>query len=567
MRKLKRNLLKIIFISLVMVLLPCGFASANILFYEDFEDELDTVADPYRDWIYETEGTGSMELSTEQVRYGSKSYKFSCTGSADHRVRQEIQLRKYFNEGTFHFIMGREYWVGFSIYLAEGYKAPSDPGTWCPMHHQYHTTRDSPPTCDPIEIGRHGLAIKTKGENWFSWVHWDTNQCTYDRESIEGAYYTHDPFVVGQWTDFVINVVFDYDEDGFLKIWKDGELIVNHTSPTWPNDDLGPFFKQGIYAWLDEGQVVTVYIDEYRLGDSDSSYAEVAPRGTVPSSTCQSQGYQCCSSCKSGAHSEYDSDCSNQVCCEVCANTGNSIPKTNWTLKYADSEELVGENGAAINSFDDDVNTIWHTEWYGGDDPQPHEIQINLNKYYDLTGLKYLPRQDGDDNGRINNYEFYTSTDGNNWDLTSTGTFADNANEQEVLFKKQEGIKYIKLKTLSAYDNDPWTSMAEINLLGTISCTESWQCTTWSVWSECLGNQQSRTRTCTDSNNCGTENNKPSETETQFCESPTTYGISNFIQLVSDWLKSEPPNLESDINNDGAVNTRDLGIMMSNWGE
>ncbi|MCD6149646.1 hypothetical protein J7J13_02570 [bacterium] len=48
--------------------------------------------------------------------------------------------------------------------------------------------------------------------------------------------------------------------------------------------------------------------------------------------------------------------------------------------------------------------------------------------------------------------------------------------------------------------------------------------------------------------------------------SSTTYSISNFIQLVTDWLKSES-GLTSDVNGDGVVNTRDLEIMMSNWSD
>ena len=46
----------------------------------------------------------------------------------------------------------------------------------------------------------------------------------------------------------------------------------------------------------------------------------------------------------------------------------------------------------------------------------------------------------------------------------------------------------------------------------------------------------------------------------------TTYTITNFINLVANWLTSGS-GLESDVNNDGVVNTRDLGIMMSNWSE
>jgi hypothetical protein len=42
------------------------------------------------------------------------------------------------------------------------------------------------------------------------------------------------------------------------------------------------------------------------------------------------------------------------------------------------------------------------------------------------------------------------------------------------------------------------------------SCSPSWQCANWTTCS-CSGNQ---TRSCTDSNNCGTQSGKPAETET-----------------------------------------------------
>ena len=43
-----------------------------------------------------------------------------------------------------------------------------------------------------------------------------------------------------------------------------------------------------------------------------------------------------------------------------------------------------------------------------------------------------------------------------------------------------------------------------------------------------------------------------------------TYSISDFTALVSVWLQSVTNN-PSDVNNDGVVNTRDIGIMMSSW--
>ncbi len=57
---------------------------------------------------------------------------------------------------------------------------------------------------------------------------------------------------------------------------------------------------------------------------------------------------------------------------------------------------------------------------------------------------------------------------------------------------------------------------------GTCECIEDWGCSSgwgsWSSWSSCVDSQQSRTRTqtCTDLNDCGTEEDKPDELETQY---------------------------------------------------
>lgn len=42
-----------------------------------------------------------------------------------------------------------------------------------------------------------------------------------------------------------------------------------------------------------------------------------------------------------------------------------------------------------------------------------------------------------------------------------------------------------------------------------------------------------------------------------------TYTITDFVLLVADWLKTM--SSAADVNSDGVVNTRDLGIMMSHW--
>jgi hypothetical protein len=149
--------------------------------------------------------------------------------------------------------------------------------------------------------------------------------------------------------------------------------------------------------------------------------------------------------------------------------SGSSEPisQSNWSLQFVDSEELSGEDGAATNAFDGNSGTIWHTEWSSSDPPHPHEIQINLGASYNVDGFRYLPRQDGNTNGRISQYQFYVSTSPSNWGSTvASGTFANNSSEKEVTFTAKTG-QYVRLVALSEVNGNPWTSAAEINVLGT----------------------------------------------------------------------------------------------------
>lgn len=144
------------------------------------------------------------------------------------------------------------------------------------------------------------------------------------------------------------------------------------------------------------------------------------------------------------------------------------IAQAGWTVWYVDSEETVGDDGEAENSFDGLNSTFWCTQWYDVDpDPAcPHEIQIDLGDNYIISGFTYLPRQDGSSNGRIEDYEFYVSSDGTDWDLAATGTFANTGTEKEVLFDENETGSYIKLVAESEVNDNPWTTMAELNVLG-----------------------------------------------------------------------------------------------------
>lgn len=64
----------------------------------------------------------------------------------------------------------------------------------------------------------------------------------------------------------------------------------------------------------------------------------------------------------------------------------------------------------------------------------PHEITVDLGATYDVSALHCLPRQT-QSNGRIADYQVFTSTDGVTWGTpAASGTFADTAAQQDAAF-------------------------------------------------------------------------------------------------------------------------------------
>jgi len=147
--------------------------------------------------------------------------------------------------------------------------------------------------------------------------------------------------------------------------------------------------------------------------------------------------------------------------------TGAVIPQNAWTLKYVDSQETSCGNVPALFAFDGNPTTMWHTQWCPSPLAPPHEIQINLGSSYNLVGFQYLPRQDHNDNGKIKQYEFYVSSDGNAWTLVSSGVLMSMPGDQSqktVTFTATQG-QYVRLRELTEINGGPFASMAELNLL------------------------------------------------------------------------------------------------------
>lgn len=117
---------------------------------------------------------------------------------------------------------------------------------------------------------------------------------------------------------------------------------------------------------------------------------------------------------------------------------------------------VINAGAESQKAIDEDENT-----WWAG-----NELVINLQENLRIKGFTYLPTQQRYPSGYISKYEFFTSTDGNNWELAAKGEFPNILNSpimQRVTFPKVEAT-YIKIKAAKTLDDQP-ASIAELGII------------------------------------------------------------------------------------------------------
>jgi hypothetical protein len=175
--------------------------------------------------------------------------------------------------------IGRSYWYGWSMLLPDDFDhRGSDTivmqlASWpTPRNGRFPHSANGP----YLEIkpdGRLIMHLQHKGE--------EKDMVCDDFEIVDDV-----SRLKGIWVDFIMHAKWTGDQDGFLRLWlRAGESNysqkVNYDGRTWWNDeDTGPYFKMGAYmgepGWKGPGSR-TVFTDEYRLGDEESSFNDVDP--------------------------------------------------------------------------------------------------------------------------------------------------------------------------------------------------------------------------------------------------------------------------------------------------
>ncbi len=145
--------------------------------------------------------------------------------------------------------------------------------------------------------------------------------------------------------------------------------------------------------------------------------------------------------------------------------TYNYAPVTSIpvTVAFCSSQETGNE---ANKMLDGDPTTIWHTMYSVTVAIYPHYIDFDANEEVMIKGFKYMPRQDGGNNGNIKDYSIQISNDRNNWsEPVAKGSFENNAKVQTVIFDKPVKARYVRFNGLSSQNGQDFGSGAEFELI------------------------------------------------------------------------------------------------------
>ncbi|WP_410672253.1 heparin lyase I family protein [Amycolatopsis sp. cmx-4-68] len=204
-----------------------------------------------------------------------------------HSDRGEVQI---LGHGGSNVKVGNEYWYTFNVRPAPTLRPnPIDPSRGTRVTDvvfQIHNTTTPALDGPPMTLG-------TDGVKWAFGVRGSSdpaNGYNPDRESIPLG-----PVHLGQWTNFVLDVKFNTDGTGWLRIWENGTLMFNkkvsNTYPDTSSTSHGAFTKFGVYSWwllypafqqdaLNQGNTSRDYChDQIRVADNTGSCPSLVPVG------------------------------------------------------------------------------------------------------------------------------------------------------------------------------------------------------------------------------------------------------------------------------------------------
>ncbi|MFP2904248.1 polysaccharide lyase [Pyxidicoccus sp. 3LFB2] len=172
---------------------------------------------------------------------------------------------------------GQTRWYGFSYYIPNDWV---DDPTTSEVIWQLH---EFPDACEDWRSPY--LALYLTGNVIKLNRRYDSKPCSNGNIPEGSGTIASTPVIKGQWVDVVIKAQFSYTSTGRVQYWVNGQLVGDQTGGNIYNDTAAGYLKVGLYRWEWKDTTIasrTLYHDEVRVGDANSTYAEVAPRRGTP---------------------------------------------------------------------------------------------------------------------------------------------------------------------------------------------------------------------------------------------------------------------------------------------
>ncbi len=133
------------------------------------------------------------------------------------------------------------------------------------------------------------------------------------------------------------------------------------------------------------------------------------------------------------------------------------------TVVQADS--VATQNYKALNIFDGNPATIWHTPWGDAETSYPHWIELTLPEPMLIKGIKLLPRQDKNPNGDVK--EITVKVLEATWSDAATRVFlSSDDNWKTIRFDNTYTGNKIRIVCLKPHaEGSSWASIAEVELI------------------------------------------------------------------------------------------------------
>lgn len=294
----------------------------TILYNEDFNTGTDVYG------VMDFSENGNANASIDESTFATPVMKMTLDRRLDTNVyRTEVYNNDlgyagvYFN-GTdpAKYILGETYYFQIKTYLPAAWVNDSTAEIILQFHQVPNIGGDwlSPITALMIQDTSYTFVVRA-----------DTRELATDPVQITDQYdlgsITADK---GNWVTWLLRVKFDYDDDGEITLWKDGDKVIETIGKgNAYNRPLGPYHKFGVYKWPwnpTDGQFEdptetdnrTIYFDDLSVSVDYKNYGGLKVESNISSGGSIAIGDNCkagCDDCGSLTTECTVSSCSDQV--------------------------------------------------------------------------------------------------------------------------------------------------------------------------------------------------------------------------------------------------------------